>query len=286
MTKFTYTLQDDNITIEELLRDRLDIGKKRMHELRMAKAILNEQGEPLVWQHHYPAGTKLVFQLPFESSEYVPSEKYHLDVRYEDDHLLIVNKPAGMLTHPNEDGQTGTLMNDVTAYMVEKGATYAEHIHRLDQGTSGLIVIAKHSMMKSLLDRMLEEKKILRFYEAIVEGVVKENHGSIKTAIGRDRHHPTRQVVSKSGKPAVTHFEVVGKHPNFTKLNVVLETGRTHQIRVHLASIGYPVVGDTMYGAITRSENYQLHAFRILFVHPINGEEIKVEYPMEQAFKK
>lgn len=281
MTQFTYTLLEDNITIEQLLRDKLNIGKKLMHELRMAKAVINENGEAMVWQHHYPAGTKLTFKLPFEKSDYIPSEKYHLDVLFEDDHMLIVNKPAGMATHPNEVGQVNTLMNDVMAYMVENGASYCEHVHRLDQGTSGLVIIAKHSIMKSLLDRMLEEKRVARFYEAIVEGVVKKEHGSIRTPIGRDRHHPTRQIVSPSGKTAVTHYEVIGRHPNFTKLHVILETGRTHQIRVHLASIEHPVVGDELYGSTIKAKNYQLHAFRILFVHPITGQEINVIAPSE-----
>jgi 23S rRNA pseudouridine1911/1915/1917 synthase len=182
-----------------------------------------------------------------------------------------------MATHPNEPGQTGTCMNHVIAHVKKQGGVYAEHVHRLDQGTKGLVLIAKHPLIKSMLDRMLEEKKIIRTYEAIVDGYMTQKSGSIRTSIGTDRHDSARRAVSPSGQTAITHFEVVGQDSNFTKVNVILETGRTHQIRVHFSSIGHPIAGDRMYGSRTRADNYSLQARKLQFVHPITKEMVIVE---------
>ncbi|MGB2994032.1 MAG: RluA family pseudouridine synthase [Paenisporosarcina sp.] len=277
ITTFQYALQQDNITIEELLRDDFHIGKKIMHEMRMAKSILNESGEPIVWQHHFPIGTKLTFNINVEPSSYVATNNCEVPILFEDAHVLVVSKPADMATHPNEPGQTGTCMNHVIAHVNKQGGVYAEHVHRLDQGTKGLVLIAKHPLIKSMLDRMLEEKKIIRTYEAIVDGYMTQKSGSIRTSIGTDRHDSARRAVSPSGQTAITHFEVVGQDANFTKVNVILETGRTHQIRVHFSSIGHPVTGDRMYGSRTRQDNYSLQARKLQFVHPITKEMVIVE---------
>jgi len=277
LTTFKYELQQDSITIEQLLRDNFQIGKKIMHEMRMAKSIVNENGEPVVWQHHYPVGTKLTFHVNVEPSSYVAMKNSEVPILFEDAHVLVVSKPADMLTHPNEPGQTGTCMNHVMAYVNKQGGVYAEHVHRLDQGTKGLVLIAKHPLIKSMLDRMLEEKKIIRTYEAIVDGYMTQKSGSIRTSIGTDRHDSARRAVASSGQTAITHFEVVGQDSNFTKVNVILETGRTHQIRVHFSSIGHPITGDRMYGSRTRADNYSLQAKKLQFVHPITKELIVVE---------
>lgn len=274
---FDYALQTDNITIEQLLRDEFNISKKIMHEMRMAKSIVNEQGEPMVWQHHYPIGTKLTFNVKVEPSSYVATHTCEVPILFEDAHVLVVSKPADMATHPNDPGQTGTCMNHVMAYVKKQGGVYAEHVHRLDQGTKGLVLIAKHPLIKSMLDRMLEEKQIIRVYEAIVDGFMTQKSGTIRSSIGKDRHDSARRAVSPSGQEAITHFEVVGQDANFTKVHVILETGRTHQIRVHFSSIGHPVTGDRMYGSRTRADNYSLHAKKLQFVHPITKEMIVVE---------
>lgn len=274
---FQYELQTDNITIEQLLRDDFQIGKKIMHEMRMAKSIVNENGEPMVWQHHYPKGTKLTFNVNVEPSSYVATQNCEVPILFEDAHILVVSKPADMATHPNEPGQSGTCMNHVMSYIKKQGGVYAEHVHRLDQGTKGLVLIAKHPLIKSMLDRMLEDKQIIRVYEAIVDGYMTQKNGTIRTPIGKDRHDSTRRTVSPSGQTAITHFEVVGQDSNFTKVHVILETGRTHQIRVHLSSIGHPVTGDRLYGSRTRADNYSLQAKKLQFVHPITKEMIVVE---------
>ncbi|MFJ7971947.1 RluA family pseudouridine synthase [Psychrobacillus sp. NPDC096389] len=274
----TFTVPEDGLTIETILQDKWKLGKKLIHDLRMQKAVSNTSGELLQWKLPNQKGDVLVFTWEGESSNYLPSDQLPLYVAYEDEYLLIASKPRGVATHPNEAGQNHTFMNTVTHYLSGKGQGYGEHVHRIDEGTKGLVVVAKNPIVKGMLDRMLETKTIIRTYEAIVEGQVKNQHGTIRAAIGNDRHHPTRKRVSPSGQQAITHYEVVGRHPQFTKVHAILETGRTHQIRVHFAHLGHPIVGDDLYGAKkTATKTYELHAFKVQFVHPITGEMIVVE---------
>ncbi|MDF2065245.1 RluA family pseudouridine synthase [Bacillus sp. Cr_A10] len=275
---FRYTVLEDGLTIETILQQKWKLGKKLIHDLRMQKAVSDVNGELLQWKSTLSKGDILVFKWEGDASNYLLSDQIPLYVAYEDEYLLIASKPRGVATHPNESGQNHTFMNTVQNYLANKGQKYGEHVHRIDEGTKGLVVIAKNPIVKGMLDRMLENKEIVRTYEAVVEGQVKNNHGTIRAAIGSDRHHPTRRRVSPSGQLAITHYEVVGRHPNFTKVHAILETGRTHQIRVHFAHLGHPIVGDDLYGAKkTPTKTYELHAFKVQFVHPITGEVIVVE---------
>lgn len=275
--QFQYEIPQEGLTIEDLLRTKWRLGKKLVHELRMAKAVTNANGDVLKWNEPLSTGTQLHFTFNVPESNYQPTEECKVDVRYEDDHILIVSKPKGMSTHPNDEKDRNTCMNHVMAYMKEKGLVYAEHVHRLDQGTKGLLLVAKHPIAKSIFDRMIEEKSIIRIYEAEVQGVMKESNGTINAPIGKDRHHPSRRVVSKSGQHAVTHFKVVERKQYTTVVHLELETGRTHQIRVHMAHIGHPVVGDTMYKARESAKgDYELHAIQLEFDHPFLNKQIVV----------
>ncbi|WP_339259980.1 RluA family pseudouridine synthase [Lysinibacillus sp. FSL K6-3209] len=275
---FQYEIKDSNITVEELLRNHWRLGKKLVHELRMAKAVTTIDGEPLLWKEPLPAGTMLKFTFPIPASSYKPTPVCAIDVVYEDDHCLIVSKPKGMSTHPNDDHDTHTCMNHVMAHMKEQGLHYAEHVHRLDKGTEGLLLVAKHPLAKSIFDRMIEEKTIIRTYAAEVQGNLRSTSGTIAESIGKDRHHPTRRVVSNTGQHAVTHYEVVARYKHSCVVHLVLETGRTHQIRVHLAHIGHPIIGDTMYGAReTASGDYELHAIQLELEHPFLNKLILVK---------
>ena len=183
-----------------------------------------------------------------------------------------------MQTHPNEPDHTNTCMNHVMTYVRENGGEYAEHVHRLDKGTSGLLLVAKHPIAKTIFDRMLEEKKIIRTYEAKVAKLIKQEAGTIDAPIGKDRHHATRKRVSPNGQQAITHFNRVRTEGDRSIVHLTLDTGRTHQIRVHLSHIGHPIIGDTLYGGPhTKSGEYELHAFRLEFTHPFTGEKIIVE---------
>lgn len=273
---FQYTMVE-SMTIEELLKEKWRLGKKTVHELRMKKAI-TLQNEPIRWNEPIEKNTVLSFHIEPPHSKYKPINQCEIAICYEDEHCLVVSKPKGMATHPNDDGDLNTCMNHVMAHIKENGGAYCEHVHRLDQGTSGLVLIAKHPIAKAIFDRQLEEKKIVRIYEAEVQGVLKQSSGTINAPIGKDRHHGSRRIVSKSGQHAVTHFKVVKRNKNSTVVHLTLDTGRTHQIRVHMAHIGHPIIGDALYGARkTRDNTYRLHAMKLVFQHPFYHKEITVE---------
>ncbi len=278
MAVFHYQIKDENVTVEQLLRDHWQAGKKTVHEMRMTKSVKDVTGQPLDWRTPLPQGTELVFEVPHTASAYAVVSSTNLSILFEDEHIIAVLKPRGIATHPDGPGETGTLINQVLGYVKESGGDYAEHIHRLDKGTAGAILVAKHPIAKAMFDRLIEQNAITRKYMAEVDGYVKRPKGTIKLPIGRDRHHPTRRRISLTGQSAVTHFKVIERKEHTSIVEAELETGRTHQIRVHLAHLGHPVTGDTLYeGTETEDRNYRLTATSLSFVHPITTERITID---------
>lgn len=276
--EWTYEIQEDGMSVEELLRTEWGLGKKVVHEMRMAKSVKNAKHQEVIWKEPLNKGTVLHIDLPPASSPYEPKHDVELPILFEDDHFIIARKPKGMATHPNEIGQTDTFINAILGHIIRNGGSYGEHVHRLDQGTSGLLMVAKHPVAKNVMDRMLEQKQLVRDYEAVVKGKVVNRTGTIDFPLGRDRHHPTRRRVSPSGQSAVTHYRVLKHMEGKTLVHLTLETGRTHQIRAHLSHINHPIIGDELYdGPMTQDGAYHLHAFRMSFTHPFTGEKIVVE---------
>lgn len=277
-TAFHYRMTQDGLTIEELLRDVWKAGKKTVHQMRMEKAVTDTAGQPLEWRTPLEAGTKLVFHFKDTASTYQPDEHASVPILFEDEHIIAGLKPAGMATHPDEHDKGGTFMNAIMAHVSGNGGAYAEHIHRLDKGTEGLVLVAKHPIAKALFDRMIEERAITRIYHAEVDGRVKRMRGTLQYPIGRDRHHPTRRRVSPSGQDAVTRFRVIERSDETTHVEASLETGRTHQIRVHFSHIGHPVKGDELYGGSeTEDGTYRLVAKKVSFQHPFTNEQTTIE---------
>lgn len=271
----------NQFTIDQLLREVWNGPKKQIHQLRTDKAVLLN-GEQANW--HFPMSTGDRLQIKFFSEKdfgVIPSFQ-NIVILYEDDHLLVVNKPAGMDTHPNEPTEVNTLANAVAFYLQANGEfRKVQHIHRLDQNTTGAILFAKYSFVAAILDRMLEQREISRIYLAITDGMIKGKKGTIQKPIGRDRHHPTKRRVSPTGQNAVTHYQVLKTFPNQnrTLIQCKLDTGRTHQIRVHLSSIGHPLTGDLLYGGKPGYSRQALHAAMLTFIHPLTNEKIECRAP-------
>lgn len=278
LTGFHYLTLEDDVSVDHLLRTKWQAGKKTVHQMRMANSVLNANGEPIDWRMPLEAGTTLSFTFPDALSSYLPDEQVDLQILFEDEHLIAALKPAGIATHPDNPGEKGTFMNRVMAYVKQNDGSYAEHIHRLDKGTAGIVLIAKHPIAKALFDRMIEQNEMIRKYTAEVDGFLKRPRGTINLPIGRDRHHPTRRRVSMTGQPAITHFQVIRRNEETTIVEARLETGRTHQIRVHFSHLGHPVIGDTLYGGSETADGlYRLTATTLSFTHPFTLKQTIIE---------
>lgn len=226
--------------------------------------------------------------------EIVP-EDIPLDILYEDEDVLVVNKPKGMVVHPSAGHYTGTLVNAVMYHCKESlsginGAIRPGIVHRIDMDTTGALIVCKNDNAHVKIAQQIKEHSVTRRYRGIVNGVVKEDTGRIEGAIGR---HPVERkkmaINEKKGKPAITHYKVLERFNNHTYMEFELETGRTHQIRVHMASIGHPLLGDTLYGSGKNPYHLQgqtLHAMVIGFIHPSTGAYLEVEAPLPEYFQK
>ena len=216
-----------------------------------------------------------------------------VDVLYEDNDIIVVNKPKGMVVHPANGNPDGTLVNAVMAICKDSlsgigGEIRPGIVHRLDKDTSGVIIVAKNDKAHINLSEQIKNHTVEKTYIALVKGFVKENEATINMPIGRSTKDRKKMAVNKNGKNAVTHFKVIERFRNYTLLEVKIETGRTHQIRVHLSEIGYPIVGDTTYSNGKNEwgiEGQCLHAKSLRFKHPINGKEMFIEAPLPQYFE-
>ena len=231
-----------------------------------------------------------VIEVDFSETEIIPT-KMDLDIIYEDNDVLVVNKPSGLVVHPAPGHYQDTLVNGLMYHIKALSDINGEDrpgiVHRIDKDTSGLIMIAKNNKSHKILAEELKSKKTTREYIALVEGVIKNKRGKINAPIGRSKSNRLKMDVTSSGKPAVTHFEVLETYQDKTLIKCILETGRTHQIRVHLAYINHPVVGDYIYGNCSVNEYGQfLHAKTLGFTHPITKVFMTFDSELPIEFKK
>ena len=273
--QFTFTLPESlpQMTVKQFLEEQLLIPRKIRHFLRIKKNILINH-EEVHWNETVNPGD--ICQLTFDEEDYPTKEILWgnpdlVQEVYQDQHLIIVNKPEGMKTHGNQPNEIA-LLNHVSAYVGQ--TCYV--VHRLDMETSGLVLFAKNPFILPILNRLLEKKEIAREYWAVVEGQVGSKELIFRDKIGRDRHDRRKRVVDpKNGQYAETQVSRLKQFPN--KISLVrckLKTGRTHQIRVHLSHHNFPILGDPLYNSKSKTSRLMLHAFRLSFTHPLTLEQL------------
>ena len=224
----------------------------------------------------------------------IKEEDIPLDVVYEDADILIINKPQGMVVHPANGHYSGTLVNalmfQADSLSSINGVIRPGIVHRIDKDTSGLLCVAKNDNAHHFLAEQLKDHTMAREYMALVRGVIKENSGTIEMPIGRDKNNRQKMAVTKEGKPAITHFSVVERFANHTLVKCQLVSGRTHQIRVHMSAIGYPVEGDPLYAGKNYDKLYKdgqlLVAYKLKLIHPQTKKEMVFEIPLPEYFEK
>lgn len=239
-------------------------------------------------------GDKITIEIPKPEGSELKKQDIPLDIIYEDNDILVVNKSKGMVVHPGNGNLDGTLVNAIMAHCEGSlsgigGEIRPGIVHRIDKDTSGLLVIAKNDKAHINLSEQIKNRKVKKIYVALVRGVIPENEATINMPIGRSTKDRKKMAVDKNGKEAVTHFKVLKRYNKYTFIQVKIDTGRTHQIRVHMSHIGYPVVGDSVYSNGKNDfgiEGQMLHAKELEFKHPITGKTIHFEAPLPKYFEE
>jgi 23S rRNA pseudouridine1911/1915/1917 synthase len=259
-----------------------EIGSRSAAERLVEGGNVRVDGRARPKSHRLEGGEDLEVELPPEPSREIEPEEVDLRIAYEDDHLFVVDKPAGVVVHPGAGHATGTLVHGLAGRTAGGAEDRPGIVHRLDRDTSGLLVVARSDEAHERLQELVQRRELERSYIALVRGHPRSWRGRIDAPIGRDRDDPTRRSLdTDSPREAVTHFEVAELLGAYALVDVRLETGRTHQIRVHLAAIDLPVLGDRVYGVLDKAlERQFLHANRLAFEHPFTGERVDVESPL------
>ena len=277
--------------LDQFLAKKMDVSRSKIQKLiSEGKVLVDGKTVSASFLVDYENDIEVNDELNYEIT--VEKENIPLDIVYEDDYLLIVNKKSGMVVHPAAGNYSGTLVNALLYKFDLKGGSEKYRpgiVHRIEKDTSGLMVVEKDEKTHELLSEMIKNKEVERKYIAIVEGVIPHETGTIDAPIGRDINNRQKMAVtSVNGKDSITHFRVLERFSKYTLIECTLETGRTHQIRVHMAYIGYPIVNDPVYGRSKNTTEYgqYLHSKSIRFIHPITKKEIYFETDMPFEFKE
>ena len=289
------TADEAGMRLDKLLGSRLPSLTRSSLQKLIEQGCVTWNGRAAVKSCKPACGDTVTVVIPPPETMDAQPENIPLDIVYEDDDLLVVNKPKGMVVHPAPGNYTGTLVNALLYHCGDSlsginGVIRPGIVHRIDKDTSGLLIVAKNDMAHCHLAAQIKDHSFTRVYEAVVYGSLKEDSGTVDAPIGR---HPIDRkrmcVTEKNSRNAVTHYTVLARHPGFTHVRLQLETGRTHQIRVHMAYLGHPVAGDPVYGVkkvITSLGGQCLHARVIGFVHPRTGEYLEFTSDLPPYFQQ
>ena len=239
-------------------------------------------------------GDIITINKPEATETKIKAQDIFVPVIYEDENIIVINKPKGMVVHPANGNPDGTLVNAILNICKDSlsgigGEIRPGIVHRLDKDTSGIIIIAKNDNTHINLSKQIQDRKVVKKYIALVRGIISENEATINMPIGRSSKDRKKMAVRKDGKEAITHFKVVQRFKNYTLLNLKIDTGRTHQIRVHMAEIGHPVVGDMVYSNGKNEfgvEGQMLHAQSLDFIHPVTGQKMHLEAEIPEYFQE
>lgn len=286
----TYSISehDARLRIEQFLRRRGFSGQN-LTDLRKVPGSVCVNQIPCILKTILQHGDLLTVTITTSDSSPNILPVFHpLDILYEDEDLLVVNKPAGMPVHPSAKNHDNTLANALAWYYQEQGLPFVFHCtNRLDRDTSGLVLVARHSYSATRIAQMTKNREIHREYRAIVRGIPAPSEGTIDAPLGRKAGSIIERTVDfEQGEPAITHYQVVESKNGHSLLALQLETGRTHQIRIHLKHLGYPLVGDYLYNPDMEFINRQaLHAYHLRFSHPVTGEKMEFTAPLPEDMK-
>lgn len=290
---FTVSAEQAGIRIDVAVADLTEELTRSGVQRLLKENLISVNGKPVEKNYKLKEGDLLQVTVPVPKALEAEAQDIPLSVVYEDADLLVVNKPKGMVVHPAPGNPDGTLVNALLYHCGESlsginGVIRPGIVHRIDKDTSGLLVVAKNDAAHLGLAEQIKAHSFTREYQAVVHGNLREETGTIHAPIGRSpKDRKKMAVTEKNSRDAVTHYQVLARYPGFTHVKCTLETGRTHQIRVHMAYIGHPVAGDPVYGPKNTLKNLNgqcLHAGKIGFVHPRTGEYLEFEAPLPDYF--
>ncbi|MBU5293363.1 RluA family pseudouridine synthase [Anaerosalibacter bizertensis] len=287
-----YVDEDKDIRIDSYLAEELkEISRSNIQKM-IKEGLITVNGKKIKPRYLVRTGDYIEIKILEPKKINIPAENIPLNILYEDDDIAIIDKPQGMVVHPASGNYSGTLVNALLYHMDSLSTMGGQErpgiVHRLDKDTSGLLIISKNDFSHSILVNEIKERRVKRIYYCLVYGNIKVDKGVINAPIGRDPVDRRRMtVIDKNSKEAITHFKVLERFNRYTLLEVELETGRTHQIRVHMAYIGHPVVGDIVYSnkkSIFGLKGQLLHAKRLSFYHPRKGDYLEFESELPNYF--
>ena len=289
MTEFYHkvTTEDEGKELREIMREHFDFSSRLRNRIKREKLVMVDGVSTPGWKKPV-VGAEIRITLPDETSGFEP-QNIPLDIVYEDDDLMIINKQPGLIVHPTKGHPTGTVANALMYYMEQTGKPFKiRFVNRLDMDTSGLLVVAKNSYTQNDYTKQMKENTVEKRYVAVVKGIVESDEGTIDLPIGRPDPDHVRRGVMEDGAPSVTHYKVLDRYNGYSLVELLLETGRTHQIRVHMSHIGHPVLGDWLYEGLNPLliDRQALHAAKLTFTHPMTKERVTFEAPIPEDIKK